>query len=189
MENPVTASEPDAPDPSPTSGGTDDTYALAFRIAHEAQRKACRRRQQRLRRRERQAAVGGQQETEASTYRSPSQRRGDIHEARALATLEKAGLILLARNLRCAAGEIDLAMRDGTTLVLVEVRARSHEGYGGAVASVDRAKRSRIRRAAALLLPGLARRHWAGALPPVRFDVVAYGPKGEVWLRGAFAED
>jgi len=103
--------------------------------------------------------------------------------------LKKAGLRFLARNLKCATGEIDLVMRDGETLVLVEVRARSHDRYGGAAASVDRAKRGRLRRAAAQLLPGLARQYWAGALPPVRFDVVAYGPTEEIWIRNAFAED
>ncbi|WP_240464970.1 YraN family protein [Pseudomonas aeruginosa] len=35
------------------------------------------------------------------------------------------GLILLARNLHTRAGEIDLAMRDGDTLVFVEVRSRA----------------------------------------------------------------
>ncbi|WP_233236257.1 YraN family protein [Bordetella sp. LUAb4] len=174
----------------------DETLQIAFKLAQEAQRKACRLRQQRLRRRERQAALGGQtaeerasQDTDAPPRRSPSRRHGDRYEDQALTSLTKAGLVPLARNLRCQAGEIDLVMRDGDTLVLVEVRVRSHLNYGGAAASVDRAKRGRLRRAAAQLLPGLARQYWAGALPPVRFDVIAYGPTGEVWLRGAFAED
>ncbi len=86
-------------------------------------------------------------------------------------------------------GEIDLAMRDGAILVLVEVRARTRDNHGGAGASVDRAKRARLRRAAAMLLPTLTERHFGGQAPPVRFDVVTYGPGGERWLRAAFAEE
>ncbi|OWT74583.1 MULTISPECIES: YraN family protein [unclassified Achromobacter] len=174
----------------------DATLQIAFNIAREAQRKAYQRRQQRLRRRQRQAALGSQtaaqdtsQDIQAPRSRSASRRHGDRYEDQALALLTKAGLVPLARNLRCPTGEIDLVMREGDTLVLVEVRVRSHLNYGGAAASVDWAKRNRLRRAAAHLLPGLARQHWDGALPPVRFDVVAYGPTGTSWLRGAFAEE
>jgi putative endonuclease len=38
--------------------------------------------------------------------------------------LESHGLELLERNYRCRAGEIDLVMREGSILVLVEVRSR-----------------------------------------------------------------
>jgi len=219
MDNPVTASEqqrsagpgqkkgdlspsrqpaaiPRDGAPAPASLPPDPTLQIAFKVAQEAQRKAYRLRQQRLRRRQRQAALGGQaaaqdatQEADAPQSRSPSRRYGDRYEDQALASLTKAGLVPLARNLRCPAGEIDLVMRDGDTLVLVEVRVRSHLNYGGAAASVDWGKRNRLRRASAQLLPGLARLHWEGVLPPVRFDVVAYGPTGEAWLRGAFAEE
>ena len=41
-------------------------------------------------------------------------------------------LVLLQRNYRCRSGEIDLIMRDGTTLVFVEVRMRSSPAFGGA---------------------------------------------------------
>lgn len=117
---------------------------------------------------------------------SPTQRRGKAHESAALRWLARQGLRPLARNLRCRAGEIDLAMRDGGVLVLVEVRARAHAGYGGAAASVGASKQGRLARAAALLLPGLLRRHWPGAPPPVRFDVVAFEAGRPRWLRGAF---
>jgi putative endonuclease len=38
--------------------------------------------------------------------------------------LESQGLRLLERNCRCRAGEIDLVMLDGGTLVMIEVRSR-----------------------------------------------------------------
>lgn len=77
-------------------------------------------------------------------------------------------------------------MRDGEVLVLVEVRVRAHAGYGGAAASIGASKQGRLARAAALLLPVLLRRHWPGAPPPVRFDVVAFEAGRPHWLRGAF---
>ena len=114
---------------------------------------------------------------------------GSRAEDLALRHLQAAGLVLVERNYRVArgpgarAGEVDLILRepDGT-LVFVEVRARSApaDAWGGAAASVSRAKQRRVVYAA---------QHWLlrlGALPPCRFDVVAIdGPRIE-WLRGAF---
>jgi putative endonuclease len=109
-------------------------------------------------------------------------------EDRALALLESHGLTLLARNHRCRGGEIDLVMRDGATLVLVEVRSRSSTAYGGAAASVGARKQRRCIAAARHLLrtrPELARM-------PARFDVVAIDSGAEPgsttlnWIRDAF---
>ena len=66
----------------------------------------------------------------------PRRQRGDAAEALALRHLQRQGLKLVERNWRCAGGELDLIMRDGDALVLVEVRARSRGDYGGAAASV-----------------------------------------------------
>jgi len=119
---------------------------------------------------------------------SPSQRRGLDFEDRAQALLARHGLQPLARNLRASPGEIDLALRDGDTLVLVEVRARGNDRFGGAAASIDRAKQQRLAQAAALLLPRLARAHWRGRTPAVRFDAVLFeGDAPPQWVRGAFS--
>jgi putative endonuclease len=117
---------------------------------------------------------------------SPMQRKGYDYEDRALELLSGQGLALLERNLSVAAGEIDLAMRHGDTLVLVEVRARADGRYGGAAASIDRAKQRRLANAATLLLPRLARRHWRGRIPSVRFDAVLFENDRPQWIRGAF---
>nr|WP_232464810.1 YraN family protein [Bordetella genomosp. 8] len=111
---------------------------------------------------------------------------GSRYEDQALALLRQAGLRPLARNMRCRAGEIDLALRDRDTLVLVEVRARGDGGYGGAAASVGPDKQARLIRAACCLLPALAARHWGGRPPAVRFDVVAFDGETPRWLRHAF---
>ena len=82
-------------------------------------------------------------------------------------------------------GEIDLIMRDGDTLVFVEVRQRSAQDFGGAAASIGGLKRRRIIFAA---------RHYLMRLPsppPCRFDVVLIeGPSDDhaqiIWLKAAF---
>jgi putative endonuclease len=108
-------------------------------------------------------------------------RRG---EDAALRHLETAGLKLLERNYRCRGGEIDLVMQEGETLVLVEVRLRSSDEFGGAAASVGRGKQRRVALAARhLLLTRPAYRRM-----PARFDVVAIdrGAAGISWIRDAF---
>ncbi|AUL17357.1 YraN family protein [Bordetella bronchiseptica] len=154
---------------------TDTATRLAFARAAQAQRRLHRR-----------PPASPRASPGARGGGSPTQRRGQAYESAALRWLARQGLRPLARNLRCRAGEIDLAMRDGEVLVLVEVRARAHAGYGGAAASIGASKQGRLARAAALLLPVLLRRHWPGAPPPVRFDVVAFEAGRPHWLRGAF---
>jgi putative endonuclease len=104
-------------------------------------------------------------------------------EDRALLFLQSAGLKLIARNWRCKAGELDLVMQEGDTVVVAEVRSRAREDYGSAAETVDARKRARLVRATRLLLmrrPDLAER-------PLRFDVVALDGAGRVeWLREAF---
>jgi Holliday junction resolvase-like predicted endonuclease len=51
--------------------------------------------------------------------------RGAEAETWAQRHLEGRGLKLLARNWRYAGGELDLVMREGATLVVVEVRQRA----------------------------------------------------------------
>ena len=104
-------------------------------------------------------------------------RRG---EDRALAHLEGHGLELITRNYRCRAGEIDLVMRDRDgSLGVVEVRSRTHGGFGGAGASISATKQQRIIFAA---------RHYLMRLPsppPCRFDVVLV-EEGVQWIKAAF---
>jgi len=56
---------------------------------------------------------------------SPSLSRGDIAEALAADFLASQGLVVVERKYRCRGGEIDLVVRDGSTLVFVEVRLRT----------------------------------------------------------------
>jgi putative endonuclease len=108
---------------------------------------------------------------------------GDAAEDRALTHLRQAGLRLVARNYRTpgrGGGEIDLVMRDGGTLVFVEVRRRAGRDYGGAAGSIGLTKQRRIVFAARHFLLRL------GAPPPCRFDVVTVEDARIGWLRAAF---
>ena len=73
-------------------------------------------------------------------------------EGVARAFLERKGWTFLDANYRWERGEIDLVMRHGSTVVFVEVRQRSSNGFGGAASSIDGRKLARVR---------LAARNWA----------------------------
>jgi putative endonuclease len=120
------------------------------------------------------------------SVRSAHQQRGDLYEALAQEHLERAGCVVLARQLRCPAGELDLVVRDRSLLVFVEVRQRTSSLYGGASASVTSAKQRRILRAAHWFLAGLVERHFGGTTPYCRIDVLAFEPAGLAWHRDAF---
>lgn len=108
--------------------------------------------------------------------------RGNTAEEQALAYLQAQGLILCERNFRCRFGEIDLIMRQGDALVFVEVRYRSRSDFGGAAATVTRAKQQRLIRTA---LSYLRRR---ATTTVMRFDVVAVTgtPARIEWIPNAF---
>jgi putative endonuclease len=110
-------------------------------------------------------------------------------ERAASAFLQRRGLAAIAANARYRDGELDLVMRDGETLVFVEVRHRRSAGHGGGAASVDASKRRRLVRAAQRFLlehPQFAER-------PCRFDVVEAAGDPDAprlnWLRDAFRAD
>ncbi len=111
---------------------------------------------------------------------------GAAVEAAAARHLASRGLVLLDANVRYVDGELDLVMRDGDTLVFVEVRYRASDDFGGAAASVTPAKQRRLVRAATRYLAP----HPSLAALPCRFDVV--GAEGDAdaptltWLRAAF---
>jgi putative endonuclease len=106
---------------------------------------------------------------------------GDAGERLALARLRELGYEPVESNWRCARGEIDLVMRDGATLVFVEVRTRRGEALGTPEESVNAAKQRRL---AELALLWLAAHHPDGDGPEWRIDVVAVrlAPSGA--LRG-----
>jgi putative endonuclease len=113
--------------------------------------------------------------------------RGAAAEELAAQYLRARGLKILARNLYCKAGELDLVCLDDGVLAVVEVRQRGSFGFGGAVASVTWTKQRKIIRTAQFYLQ--RQRHWR--IFPVRFDVLAIegSPDGAHqvdWVKDAF---
>jgi putative endonuclease len=128
-----------------------------------------------------------------SQTRRPSGRRtanqllGAAAEQAAADFLRAQGLEILDRNFRRRLGELDIIARDGAVLVIAEVRTRSSDQFGGAAASVDLRKQTRLIRAAHQLLQ--QRREFSKLR--VRFDVLVVevgeeSPRVE-WLRHAFS--
>ena len=62
--------------------------------------------------------------------------------------LEALGMVVLARNWTCRFGEIDIVARDGSTLVICEVKTRTSTHHGGPFEAVTGHKAARLRRLA-----------------------------------------
>ena len=79
------------------------------------------------------------------------------------------GLRILTRNWRCRYGELDVIAVDPITdtVVFVEVKARTGDGFGGLAQAVTAQKARRLRRLAAIWLATQDRR-WVA----VRIDVI-----------------
>lgn len=94
---------------------------------------------------------------------------GAMGEALAVDHLTRMGLRIVHRNWRCRYGELDvIACDDATrTVVFVEVKTRTGDGYGGLAHAVTERKVRRLRRLAGLWLAGQDGR-WAA----VRIDVI-----------------
>lgn len=113
--------------------------------------------------------------------RDTRRRLGAVGEDLAASWYQAAGYRILDRNWRCGDGEIDLVVRRGATVVVVEVKARSSTAFGSPASAVTPAKQRRLRRLAV---------RWLAERGPrcgvVRFDVVAVTAGRIEVLVGAF---
>jgi putative endonuclease len=112
------------------------------------------------------------------------QALGAYGESVAARHLVERGLVVLDRNWRCEAGEIDLVLRDGDVLVVCEVKTRSSTDYGTPHEAITDAKLDRLRR---LAMCWQAERGLV--VPDVRIDLVAVlrprrGPSEVEHVRG-----
>ena len=115
-----------------------------------------------------------------------AQAQGQLAEDLAARHLTANGLRLIARNVRCRGGEVDLVCLDRSHVVFVEVRLRRNGRFGGAAESITAAKQRRVLIAAQWWLGGAGRRFRDA---PCRFDAVlldALDPARVTWLPGAF---
>jgi putative endonuclease len=81
--------------------------------------------------------------------------------------------VVLARNWRVRAGELDVVARSGATIVFCEVKTRRSDTFGLPAEAVTPAKRARIRR---LAVQWLADNGEHAAV--LRFDVASVKPDG-----------
>ena len=110
-------------------------------------------------------------------------QKGDSSELQARIYLQQQGLQWRNSNYRCKVGELDLVMMDGAVLVIVEVRYRKSEQFGGALASITRKKQARIVAATQHYVIINKLNHCA-----IRFDVVAISGVDHRldWIKNAF---
>jgi putative endonuclease len=94
---------------------------------------------------------------------------GALGEQVAADHLAGLGLRIVARNWRCRYGELDLIAVDPSadTVIFVEVKTRTGDGFGGLEQAVTPQKARRLRRLAGIWLAAQDRR-WA----QVRIDVI-----------------
>ena len=88
---------------------------------------------------------------------------------------ERRGYRSIARNWRCAMGELDLVVQRGGMLVFCEVKTRTGMAFGGGYEAVTWSKRRKLRQLADAFMQSY-RRHAVLA----RFDVASVwlGPRG-----------
>ncbi|MEQ9694291.1 YraN family protein [Shimia sp. SDUM112013] len=89
---------------------------------------------------------------------------------------ERAGLSIAARRWRKGGGELDLVMRDGDSLVFVEVK--KSRDFDRAAASLSARQMARLHDGAALFLAGES----LGELTDCRFDVALVNAHGEICI-------
>jgi len=119
-------------------------------------------------------------------------RSGSEAEKAAEKMLQEAGLQILDRNFQCKMGEIDLIakervdteiIKEKITIVFIEVRRRSHGGFGSGFDSVDYRKQQKLIRTAHLYM----QQHKFFDQYPCRFDIVSVRSLSDMqWIRDAF---
>ncbi|GAA4065748.1 YraN family protein [Microbacterium laevaniformans] len=112
--------------------------------------------------------------------------RGRSGEQRAAQYLSEAGYTVLARNWRCAFGEIDIVALRGEEVVIVEVKSRRSDAYGHPFEAVDAQKRARLWRLSTT---------WAAAHPAaargrrLRVDIIGVTGRDTATARIEHLED
>jgi putative endonuclease len=99
---------------------------------------------------------------------------GKRGEELALRKIKRLGYRCIARNYRCALGEVDLIAKDGDTLVFIETKTRKGASLAYAKEAVDARKRRQLSKVALAFMK-------ANNCCEVksRFDVVAVSLQGD----------
>lgn len=112
----------------------------------------------------------------------PTRQTGDWGERIALDAARSRGYRLIATNVACRFGEVDLVVEDGDVLVFVEVKTRRWS-VGRGLQAVCGRKQRRLEMAARRFLAGFP----GGGERVCRFDVCVVTPGPQVtWIEDAF---
>lgn len=122
-----------------------------------------------------------------STVPTTKRATGQHYEAAAEKYLISCGLTLIERNFLAKGGEIDLIMRDKSSIVFVEVRYRKSQAFGHAAETVTRSKIQKLIRAANVWL---MKNGLSVYSTDFRFDLVAIHQNGEQieWIKNAITQ-
>ena len=107
---------------------------------------------------------------------------GKKFEETAAGYLESKGVMILEKNYRIPAGEIDLIGMDGEYLVFFEVKYRSSLKMGDPLSAVDFRKRQKIMNVSKHYLY----EHHYRENAPVRFDCIGITGDKINWIRNSF---
>ena len=106
-------------------------------------------------------------------------KQGAAGEDAELAFLQGRGCRLVERNWHCAFGEIDLIVKNGNTILFVEVKYRKNGGFGGAAYSITPSKLAKLRKTAEHYLQQHGLSH-----APCRLDaVLIQGENPPEWVQ------
>ena len=101
--------------------------------------------------------------------------------------LTSKGLKFLHQNYSCKLGEIDLIMRDGNTIVFVEVRYRNTKKFGSALESINTHKCNKLIKTAKHFLQTKHYDNFCCRFDAVAFDRTDTGTEIS-WVVSAFGE-
>lgn len=113
--------------------------------------------------------------------------QGQHYEVAAEKHLISCGLSPIERNFLIKGGELDLIMKDGETIVFVEVRYRKSQAYGHAAETVTASKMKKLIKTATLWL---SKNGLSVYSTDFRFDLVAIHQQGEQieWIKNAITQ-
>ena len=117
----------------------------------------------------------------------PMRSKGFEYENQAKRFLVAKGLKLMHQNYNCKLGEIDLIMRDGDTIVFVEVRYRNTKKFGSALESINARKCSKLIKTAKHFLQTQNYNKFCCRFDAVAFDKTDSGTDIS-WIVSAFGE-
>ncbi len=108
--------------------------------------------------------------------------QGALAEEQAATYLVQKGYKIVARNFRTTGGELDIVAQLRNTLVVVEVKQRASNAFGGPLAAVTRTKQKRISYASTQFI----KTHQNLKFDEIRFDVICILPAEIEHIENAF---